>query len=552
MGVVNGSQVCTAMRKAVAVLFMLAVCWLSSYPLDAQNRIISVDAENEPVTKVLRDIEQSSGFRFFYNNINMDRDQRVIVSAENEDIIDVLDRIFAGTGTEFTIMGSNIILSKAESVAMTAAKDDGRQEVSGTVTDAAGEPLPGVTVFSEADPKASAVTDLDGRFSLDAAKGDMLTVSIMGYLPAEIYVGGRTSDVRLTLEEDIKMLDEVIVVGYGVQRRSDVTGAISTVKAEQANKIPTTSVAEMLRGAAPGLQVNLGSAEPGGTSSVLIRGRRSLSGDNDPLYVVDGVPMSSIDDVNSSEIESIEVLKDASSQAIYGARAANGVILITTKRGVAGRVKVSYNGYVAVQQIDRNFEFYNGEEWAAYRHEAYYNANGYYDEQDCFRGLMLDVLNSGEYVNWEDLMISPAVQHKHDVLVQGGSDKTKFALGLGYFNQDGMVLNSGFKKFSGRLNVDQKLGNHVTVGANISFSRGWKQTADGSFNSFVTMPPLARVYEDDGVTLREDVTEAGESHYNPLWNINNSKNESIQDRLLINLFADWNIWGGFHIDLMRV
>ncbi len=544
MGVVNGSQVCTAMRKAVAVLFMLAVCWLSSYPLDAQNRIISVDAENEPVTKVLRDIEQSSGFRFFYNNINMDRDQRVSVSAENEDIIDVLYRIFAGTGTEFTIMGSNIILSKAESVAMTAAKDDGRQEVSGTVTDAAGEPLPGVTVFSEADPKASAVTDLDGRFSLDAAKGDMLTVSIMGYLPAEIYVGGRTSDVRLTLEEDIKMLDEVIVVGYGVQRRSDVTGAISTVKAEQANKIPTTSVAEMLRGAAPGLQVNLGSAEPGGTSSVLIRGRRSLSGDNDPLYVVDGVPMSSIDDVNSSEIESIEVLKDASSQAIYGARAANGVILITTKRGVAGRVKVSYNGYVAVQQIDRNFEFYNGEEWAAYRHEAYYNANGYYDEQDCFRGLMLDVLNSGEYVNWEDLMISPAVQHKHDVLVQGGSDKTKFALGLGYFNQDGMVLNSGFKKFSGRLNVDQKLGNHVTVGANISFSRGWKQTADGSFNSFVTMPPLAKVYEDDGVTLREDVTEAGESHYNPLWNINNSKNESIQDRLLINLFADWNIWRG--------
>ncbi len=418
------------------------------------------------------------------------------------------------------------------------------QEVSGVILDDTGLPLIGVTIWSEKDNTRTCITDLDGRFSLTTNPGDVLAISMIGFMPESIKVNGKTTGLTLTMQPDIKMLDEVVVVGYGVQKRSDITGAISSVDSEKAKGIPTTNVAEMLRGAAPGLQVNLGSAEPGGTSSVLIRGRRSLSGDNNPLYVVDGVPMTSIDDVNSNDIASIEVLKDASSQSIYGARAANGVILVTTKRGLAGKVKVSYNGYAAVQTIDRNFEFYNGEEWAAFRHEAYYNAYGYFDEEDCFRGLMLDVYKAGQDVNWEEVMISPAIQHKHDVSIQAGSDKTKFSLGLGYYGQDGMVLNSGFEKVSGRLNIDQKLGKAVTLGANMSFSKAWKTTADGSFNTFITVPPLAKIYEDDGVTLRQDVTEAGESHFNPLWNINNSQNYQITDRLLINLFADWKIVEG--------
>ena len=169
------------------------------------------------------------------------------------------------------------------------------------------------------------------------------------------------------LKEDFQKLDELVVVGYGSQKRSDVTGAIASVKADVLNRTPTVSVGEMLRGAAAGVQVKMNSAEPGGSSSVLIRGRRSLSGDNSPLYIVDGVPMSGIDDINSSDIESMEILKDASSQSIYGARAANGVILVTTKRGTLDRLKVSYNGYASVQDISRNCEFYNGEEWAACR-----------------------------------------------------------------------------------------------------------------------------------------------------------------------------------------
>ncbi len=513
----------------------------------AQKSKVSISAGNEPIANVMKKIEQATGYVFFYNDNVIDKDMKVSLKATDENIETVLKSLFDGTGTSFSIIDGNIVLSAGgEAAPVKNHTEEARlkQKVSGRIYDSEGIPLIGVAIWSNSDKNTTAITDLDGNFSLETTPGDILSVSIIGFMSETIKASGKTTDLILTLRPDIEMLDEVVVVGYGVQKRSDITGAISSVDSEKAQSIPTTNVAEMLRGAAPGLQVNLGSAEPGGTSSILIRGRRSLSGDNDPLYVVDGVPMSGIDDVNANDIASIEVLKDASSQSIYGARAANGVILVTTKRGVAGKVKVGYNGYAAVQTIDRNFEFYNAEEWAAFRHEAYYNANGYFDEEDCFRGLMLDALKSGESVNWEDVMISHAVQHKHDVTVQAGNEKTKFSLGLGYYGQDGMVMNSGFEKVSGRLNIDQKLGKRITMGANISYSKAWKTTADGSFNTFITVPPLAKIYEDDGVTLRQDVTEAGESHFNPLWNINNSANKSVTDRLLINLFADWKIVEG--------
>ncbi len=528
----------------ICCLVFALLLWISA---DAQDKRISISADNEPIAAVMKKIEQATGYVFFYNDNVIDKDRRVTLKSSDEAVGTVLERLFASTGTAFSIIDGNIVLSEKEEKAPVKTLSGGAaplQKVSGRILDPDGLPLIGVAVWSLSDKSITSLTDLDGNFSLETNPGDRLAVSIIGFLQESIAVSGKTTGLTLTLKPDIKMLDEVVVVGYGVQKRSDITGAISSVDSEKAQSLPTTNVAEMLRGAAPGLQVNLGSAEPGGSSSILIRGRRSLSGGNDPLYVVDGVPMASIDDVNANDIASIEVLKDASSQSIYGARAANGVILVTTKRGVEGKVKVNYSGYAAVQTIDRNFEFYNGEEWAAFRREAYYNTNGQINDEDCFSGLMLDALNSGKSINWEDVMIRPAVQHKHDIGVQAGNEKTKFSLGLGYYAQDGMVQNSGFEKLSGRLNIDQKLGKYVTLGANISFSRAWKTTADGSFSSFITTPPLGQIYEEDGVTLRKDVTEAGESHYNPLWNIKNSAHESTIDRMLINMFADWKIVKG--------
>jgi TonB-linked SusC/RagA family outer membrane protein len=519
--------------------------------VSAQNRKVSINVKNEPVGEVMKQIEQQSGYSFFYSDDLVDIHRRVTINAVNKDVLALVNEIFKSDNLTSSIIEGNIVLSKKDASQQKSSKvqGPGKKKYNGNVKDETGQPVVGATVISMNDNTVAATTDVNGNFSIDANNGDNLEISCLGFTSLKFNVGPDTQNKNFTMKEDFQQLEEIIVVGYGTQKRSDVTGAISSVAAEKLNKTPTNSIGEMLRGAAAGVQVNLNSAAPGGSSSVLIRGRRSLSASNSPLYIVDGVPITSIDDINASDISSMEILKDASSQSIYGARAANGVILITTKRGQKGQTQISYSGYMAAQDISRNFEFYNGEEWAAYRKEAYLNAYGYYDEDDCLKGFMKDVYYSGEWVDWEKLMIHTAFQQKHDLLVQSGNEKTKFALGLGAYTQDGMVIKSGFQKVSGRLNIDHKLTKDISVGANLTFSRSWTQSADGSFNTFVTMPPLAKVYEDDGVTLRKDVTEAGESHFNPLWNINNSDDDTTTDRYLINIFGDWNIFKNFNYHL---
>jgi len=531
--------------KYLQKMIVLLACAMLPFVAAAQwSGGITLGVKDAPLSEVLPQIESQSGYTFFYSDGTLDPSAKVSLNVVNASLKQVLDEIFAGLPVGWSLMEGNIILSPVlEKSTATTAKEVSPM-LRGRVTDENGAPVIGAVVMSLNDSGKAAVADSDGNFSISVGKSERLSISCLGY--SELTIMAEPSDKVQTfvLREDFQKLDELVVVGYGSQKRSDVTGAIASVKADVLNRTPTVSVGEMLRGAAAGVQVRTNSAEPGGSSAVLIRGRRSLSGDNSPLYIVDGVPMSGIDDINSADIESMEILKDASSQSIYGARAANGVILVTTKRGTADRLRVSYSGYASVQDINRNCEFYNGEEWAAYRKEAYIQAYGSYDEASCFPGLMGQVKNSGEYVDWEKLMIRKAVQHKHDVLVQSGNDKTKFALGIGGYFQDGMVINSGFQKISGRLNIDHKLTKKLSVGANLTYSHSWKQTADGTFNTFITMPPLAKVYEDDGTTLRKDVTEAGESHYNPLWNINNSKYRTLTTRQLYNVFADWKIVKG--------
>ncbi|MGN0190890.1 MAG: TonB-dependent receptor [Candidatus Cryptobacteroides sp.] len=519
----------------------ILVALLSS--IGGQARNISLKATGKPVSEIMQSIENQSGYKFFYSDDLLDLTTKVSVNISDVPIEKALEIVFSDLMVSYSIIGENIILSPGGKKLNRGGQTD-KPPFRGRIVDASGAPVIGAVIVSEKDKGRAAVADIDGLFEIDAEAGEKFSVSCMGFATLEIAADLSGNVIQYVMAEDFQRLDELVVVGYGAQKRSDVTGAIASVKADVLNKTPTVSVGEMLRGAAAGVQVRMSSAEPGGSSSVLIRGRRSLSGDNAPLYIVDGVPMSGIDDINSSDIESMEILKDASSQAIYGARAANGVILITTKHGTTDKLQVSYDGYASIQSVWRNCEFYSGEEWAAYRKEAYIQAYGSYDEASCFPGLMSEVLKSGEYVDWEKLMIHNAVQHKHDILVRSGNEKTKFVFGVGGYFQDGMVMNSGFQKVSGRINIDHQLLKNLTIGANLSYSHSWKQTADGTFNTFITMPPLAKVYTDDGQTLRMDVTEAGESHYNPLWNITNSKYRTVTQRQLYNVYLDWKIVKG--------
>ncbi len=419
-------------------------------------------------------------------------------------------------------------------------------DVTGVVRDEQGEPLIGVSVVLEGTTQGT-ITDFDGQFVLSAQEGQTLEISYMGYRTERVKVGKGVLSV--VLSEDTKALDEVVVVGYGTQKRSDLTGSVVSVKAEDMNAVPTSSVAEMLRGQAAGVVVTQNSARPGGQSDIVIRGKKSLTGGNAPLYIVDGTPVDNIDDFNAQDIESIEVLKDASAQAIYGARASNGVILVTTKRGSEGKTQVDLNAYAGAQMVKRNFDLYSGAEWARMKREANRSfvydpvtktATGDYQDDVSLFGNMYQNLVDERYTNWEELMIKPALQQKYDISVRTGNDRTKMSAALGFYDQEGMIAPANYRRYNARFDVSQKLGKRVTIGMKANYVHSDQKSEDSEFSKVLTESPLLSAYDEDGNML----SLLADSKWSPLWNNAHYTSDKKTDRFMLGLNLDWNIWGG--------
>ena len=420
-----------------------------------------------------------------------------------------------------------------------------KAEVSGIVLDVNGEPLIGVSVRISNMDKGT-ITDLDGMFRLDITEGESLEFSYVGYRSITLLA---TTSMRVTMQEDTKVLDEVVVVGYGTQKRSDLTGSVVSVKAEDMTSMPTSSVAEMLRGQAAGVMVTQNSSRPGGGSDIVIRGKKSLTGGNAPLYIVDGTPVDNIDDFNAQDIESVEVLKDASAQAIYGARASNGVILVTTKRGADGKVQVDLSAYAGAQTIKRNFDLYNGDEWVKLKREANrsfvydpatHTATGTYLDDASLFGNMYNNLVNQQYTDWEELMLHPALQHKYDLSLRYGNDKTKLAASIGFYGQEGMIAPSGYQRYNARVDFSQKLGKHVCLGARMNYIHSEQRSEDADFAKVLTESPLLSAYDEDGNML----ALLADSKWSPLWNNEHYIAEKATNRILLNVNFDWDIWGG--------
>ncbi|WP_256011237.1 SusC/RagA family TonB-linked outer membrane protein [Desertivirga xinjiangensis] len=410
------------------------------------------------------------------------------------------------------------------------------------------ESLPGVSI-SKKGTNQSTSTDAEGNYRISASDTDILVFTYIGFSVKEVPVSSAESNVlNISLDQQTSNLEEVVVVGYGTQRKSDVSGSIVSIKADALNAIPTISISEMLRGKASGVQITKESSRPGGTSNILIRGRRSLGAENGPLYVVDNVPVTNINDINAADIASLEILKDASSQAIYGARAANGVILITTKRGTSGKVTVDYNGYSGVQQLKKNFSLYNGAEWADLRREAFRTENNgvYESDESVFSSsgdIMLNALKNNTSIDWQKFMIRDAWSHKHDVSIRGGNEKTRLSASLGYFDQKGMVENSGFTRGTARINVDQTVSKKVSVGANLSYTRNKLNQEDGTLEEYLLTPPLAEPYDANGNLQLYVIGDNATT--NPKFLNNQTLNETRSNRLLLNAFANFDLFKGF-------
>ena len=395
------------------------------------------------------------------------------------------------------------------------------------------------------------VSDENGQFSLTASPEDVLVVSSLGYKSEEVGVGSRNY-FEIYIEPENMMLDELVVVGYGSMRKSDLATSIASVNTDEMKIFPASSAAEMLRGRAAGITVTSASGRPGSVPSIKIRGSRSISASNTPLYIIDGSVASDTEFsmINAGDIESIEILKDAASQAIYGARASDGVILVTTKRGKAGESTVTYNGYVGVQTLHRNFDFYNADEYLALRREAVAHDMGVVDATTVpittalADEVMEDVWKSGEFVDWEDLMFKKAaLYHSHELSFRGGTDKLRAMASVGYFSQDGMMrFGSGYDRLSARVNLDYQVKKWLKLGANTSFGFSKRLIENGAFYQFITRSPLSQVYDENG-----DYTPYINSNKdtNPVYSALHDSHDQKSNNYRINAFADITPFKGF-------
>ncbi|MGG7661498.1 SusC/RagA family TonB-linked outer membrane protein [Dyadobacter sp. BHUBP1] len=426
--------------------------------------------------------------------------------------------------------------------------------VKGKVTDEKGEMIPGASVTVKGSQQGT-LTDAEGMYSIDVASNATLVFSFLGYLKEEVAVSNR-STIDVSLKADTKALEEVVVVGYGTQRKVETTGSIASVKAADLVQTPVANIAQGLQARVAGVQINQNSGSPGGNISVRIRGTNSINGSSEPLYVIDGIQVSNgggitnvspLSTINPNDIESVEVLKDASASAIYGARAANGVILITTKRGKNGGTRVTYDGYYGSQKVNKTLDVLNASQFAELENEVF--KNNYYP----------DPASLGEGVNWQKLIFRKAPIQNHQLSINGGSEKTQLAMSLNYFDQDGTLIGSQFQRYSYRLNLDHRISKNVKVGTSIlgSYSiangiqTGGTNIGDGGavlssvLGAAIGAPPTLQPYRADGSIFPFGEQAGGQYRevVNPL-NFSAVLNKRSIKRTLANIYGEISLLKG--------
>lgn len=375
-----------------------------------------------------------------------------------------------------------------------------QQSVKGKVTDAkTGDALVGVNVMLKGSTGSGTTTDMNGNYSLSVSSSSTLVFSYIGYLSQDVRVGNQ-SVVNVSLQEDVESLDEVVVVGYGTMRKRDLTGSVSQVKAEKMAEFTVSNPVQALQGRVPGVVITSNTGSPDGNFTIRVRGTNSIQGGNDPLYIVDGMP-ANVSSINSQDIASVEVLKDASATAIYGSRGANGVILITTKRGKTGATSVSYDGSIGFQQLIKKMDMLNGSEWAQIVNLQQTNDLGkpYFSDAE--------VAAFGEGVtDWQDEVYSTAPVQNHNLTISGGTDKTQVLVSGSLMLRDGIIKPSNYNKYNLRGTINHQINDHFDVDLIMAYARTTKQTRNDNggnrggsiIGAAISAPPVLTPYNEDG------------------------------------------------------
>ena len=565
-------------RRLCLSLLLLFGGW-ASLPMYAQ-KAVTLNLTNQPFSTFIKQVEQQTDYKFFFEEQSVDVDRLVNVKAQNQDIKVVLDRVLGGTNLTYTIANKKILLKKHESQKPQKGKAL-PHEISGNVIGEDGSPMIGVSIQVKGKAVGT-VTNIDGNYRLVLPNNsDAIVVTYLGYVPQEISLKNNNWQ-RIVLKEDANMLDAVVVVGYGTVKKRDLTGAISTVKADEMGLTGVSSIGHALEGKAAGLYVRQNSAQPGGGLDILVRGAGSINANNDPLYIVDGFPIAKLDQIASSDrkmdpgtqgvlnflnpndVESIEVLKDASATSIYGARAANGVVIITTKRGKEGKAKVSYSYNYSYQKYSDTYDLLSLPEWMEEKNRTTWElwvwnnkvapwgsksleealaspVNGIkysrpYTEQE--------IANAGAGTDWLGLVTRNGHIQEHNINLQGGSQGTQYMLSFNYFNHEGIIRNSGMTRYTMKANIDQEFLNIFKAGLNLTMTRiindntqlgsdKWENS--GLIRSAVEMGPQIQAY--DPATGKYPTNPLVGTRPNP-YSLLNNVDRGNTDRLLGNIFIE--------------
>ena len=521
--------------KSISKLLFITALSINSLYSYAQHQQVSLTGSNVTLKTAFKQIEQQTKLFVDYNTQEVN-DSRVLTKLpKNSNVKEVMEQLLEGSGCSITFSNGHIIINKQDRVASTT------KNVSGIVKDERGEPVIGANVVVKGTTNGT-VTDMNGRYSLSVPEGSTLQISYIGYNTQEVKVGSGNV-VNVSLREDSEALDEVVVIGYGTVKKSDLTGAVGSVQMKDVSQVGITSADRALQGQIAGVQVNARTGQPGESMMIRVRGSNSLAGGNEPLYVIDGMPVEKMNsDINPEDILSMEVLKDASSTAIYGSRGANGVVMITTKRGRTGDTVLEYNGYVGISSLRKKLDLLGKDDYIAMVNEV---------SQNDGNGIAITPEQAASLPNndWQDLAYQTALTHSHQVSVSGGTDKTKLYSSLNYMNQEGIIKGSNYNRFALRINGDQKLARNLSLNASIAYSYGTQNTANSNADGWgaiaytaMVMSPIQEIKDADGKYTNFSGTPWGGT--NPVGMAELYKDKTVNSRLLANLSLIYDIIDG--------
>ena len=506
----------------------------------SQNAHVNINKQQTALKYVLEEIEQQTDY-LFISNRDINLEQEVSIKAKDLPVKDVLNRLFSNTELGYAMEGVNIILyTKGTTGRQELITKNGRT-VTGRVTDERGDALIGASVVVKGTTNG-VITDTDGNFSISIPDGATLQITYIGYIGQDIVVNSQTV-FNVKLVEDVQGIEDIVVIGYGVVKKKDLTGAVMQVRSDDLLKSNSTTLASALQGQIP---ADIGGVwKPGSNPTIEIRGISSITGSNNPLWVVDGIPMqSSSVNINPNDIESVDILKDASASAIYGARGSNGVIIVTTKRAVVGesKIKASYSGWVGFDKLSGKPDLMSADDFVDYKRTAKKNAGQDYSDAAIFDAVEAESWKNRNFTDWYDLVWGgTSFSTNHNFTLNASSKQTATMLSLSYLDQGSLIETAGFKRYNINFNNTFQPSDRLKFTTAILGS--YSKTDD--FHAYVRhayyLTPLGTPYDEDGkLKLYANPNEALIT--NPLAEIENNKNATEQYGFIGSISMDWKIW----------